>query len=870
MGISSERLLQATNTLLQQYLQNGILPDELLIEQQLIAMFPSFYDATTGTFNVDVPLWQQTNLTYRQTSAFQQWNQTQLSAGQDTQIAYTDLLDNVNTMTNNLYDYVNHANLIKTRINKLVNRINNLLLISTSTDGFLFSFYDNFIDTSNVCFTTPYITTALVNTASQNVELATDITTSVSTAQTTDSILNLLFLQPSDVRFSILNSIVSQVGLSGAQLTDIFSNQATAWQQDITISGAGPLVCSLTVQISPLDPVEINHIEVFTRMTNYANQIMIQVLTSEDGVSYTAVDSPANPQYVGQVAEFNFTPVFASYVKFLITKNTADQGSTYNIGFQYINFQQVQYNLTADLYSVPIQFPDGHAINKVSVETCTVEPTNTGISYYIIRPSGIPIPISDINDENPQYPKVINLGALTDINAISSNGSIGYTWVNYPTGYWSLNVQTLAGTTTNINLTDSTISNTMSIWRNVGPGTIAVEPSGLLGWQSNPSSLPSGYFESYMYIANPNGSQFNIGNSNAFIDQNLTNGAITLTEGLHTVATQSFDQLQDIVAANSDNYFAFNMKFVSTFDFYNNTSNTDLSVFTYDNLSGNIVVNQLQTISITPQIDNVNSFLAAPTGDGTYASSSSPITGISYTAPAIINAATAIEIQSTASFWVNEIQMQLNSNTNTTLSVLSSNDNINWTTVTSNIPGPAAGTGSFGSIKFSAPVYGRYFQILVTSGSSISIAPTGAISLFEPLYLNAGTIRTLPFTLPTSLVWDEFIPGAGAISQNYSINSNFDNTQVFSFTTNSNVNIQPVIVPYIYAIISSTISGADPYIGNIQFRATPTNNEISQIQFSYIANNTTNTINQVIFNAHLVSTQQGITPQLQWYRVKML
>ena len=873
MSISNIRLELVTNQLIQKYLQNGLLPDESQVAASLIAMFPTYYNSITNMFNINIPLWQPTDLDYRQTSNVSQWNTTQQSAAQDMTVAYTDLLEDVSSMTSSLYSYINRSNLIKNRITNLQSRIQNLLLISTSTDGFVYSFFDNFIDTSKTSFGLPF-TTALVNTSTQNVELPIGPVTSPELV--VSDIVNLAYIQGPDISFSILNPVASQQGLSSATLQDIFTNQAVAWQQNITINGIGPLVCELTVNISPLGTALINKIEMFTRMTNYSNELLIQVLTSTDGISYLPVNSPANPQYVGRVAEFNFPPINVAYVKFIITKNTADQGSTYNIGFQYINFQQVTYSLEADFYSIPITMANGvAAINKIALEACTVEPTNTNINYYIIPsnlPGTIPIPISPDTDHSPEFPTVISLGALTNVVAEVSTSS---GWMNGRNGSLFITASGLANDST-ININESIIPNTITMYRDYGPTAGSGAANGL-GWQSNPSGYPDGYFLTYAQVNNPNGIIFDAQGSQAFIDKTLTTGAVTLPEGLHSIATKDYPGFQQTVQYNSDLYFAWISRFVSTFDFFNNISPTDNSVFTYDSSSGNIYCYPVTSKYLPLSIDYSNSFLPSFNGDGTFLSSSVPITPLSFTIPPV-NSGTVFDIEvGTFAIWVNEIQglFTIPIGNNITITVNTSIDNINWITQLNNIPGPIAGISN-GSIKFNNPIYTRYIQVIIGLGNTTTITN---VLLYAPVFITNETIQTLPIELPTASTWniiaDNFQQNH---AQTFSMFNIFADPPSLLFTKgygtypNFNINISNTTNPnnYIYLKIKSNSGSYDPYLYNVTLNTLPYTSELSQISFSYNKVGATNIVTSVIFNAHLTSTQPGITPQLQSYRVKML
>ncbi len=864
--ISERRLLIHTDKLLKRYLENGTLPDELLIAEQIKAEFAAFTDPATGIIDVNVPLWQASNIGYRETSSYSKWNTTQTSAAEDTDIAYTDLLEDVDTLTNGLYDYINRSQLIRNRINKLVNRITNLLLIATDTDGFLYSFYDSFIDTSFVSFENGKLTTALVNTSTNNVELPVDITTDISGTVEETSIVNLLFINGDDVSLSILNNVVSQTSLSTTPLTDIFKNTASAWQRDITISDSGPLVVELKVRIAPLEPIFINRVEMHTKMTSYANQIMVQVLTSEDGISYTAINSPDNPQFISTSMELNFTPIFAAWVKFIITKQVPDSFNTYNIGFQYITFQKLTYALTAELYSVPISFPDGRPINKVACETCTVEPLGTSIDYFIVVGDPVFIPISRGSDKAPKFPKVVDLSSLTEVTAnVDSLGS--HQWTPGPSGILLIDASGLAQSTA-FDPADPTIIDTMTIYRNFGD-IPSITPSGLDGWQSQPSGTPPEFFKSYFTTSDSNGTHVDVDGATTFIDKRLVNGSVLLNPGLHTVETKDFDKLQSIIAADSDIYFAWNMQFVSEFDFYNNVSRTDPSVFTYNPITGEIIINELAAKSQNLEIDFAKTFLPSPANDGTFRSSLAPL-GSSFGGPTITSAGTTITVDLGGYFWINEIQIKLTSDTNTIMDISTSIDNTIFTTVLTNVSGPPSGTGTIASIKLKEPVFCEFIRLLVTSISNIDMTG-GFIEVLPAIQITQGTLWTKNIFLPSGNIWSGLDDALTLnSSQTVELYSSFNDSLVAIFTPNDPaVDIGSVYIPEFYAKILSNVS-VDPYVVGLTITSSPLVDEKSHIEFSYQATNSTNTITSVQFKARLSSNSDGITPQLKSYRLKLL
>lgn len=879
MSLTSIRLSLFTNNLLEQYIQNGILPDALQIQDSLMSQFANFYSAITNTFVINQPTWQPAGLNFRDTSIAGIWNTTQQSAANDTQIAYQDMLETADMLVQKQYEYITRSNLIQSRLTNIAGIIQSLLLISNDSQGYTYAFYDNFATSNYISYISPFSTTAMVDNQNNVVKLIENqLGTFTSSGPT--GIVNLGFLQnsPQDISFAVLNPVQSITPLSSAQLTDIFNNAATAWQQNITINGNGPLVSQLTVNISPLGTIPISQINITTQMTNPNNQLLIETLYSADGVSYLDVPSASNPQYIGGSVSINFPTVEASYIRFIITKNIPDEGSTYNIGFQYISFIQTTYQLTGSLYSTPISLPSSGTISKVAINPCASIPVDTAVNYFINYDiNGIPVqvPISAINDPNPEFSKVINVNSLSNINtSIYVSGTPG--WSLQSNGTLAINVAGLAPTGSNINIADPSITQTLSIYRNIGPNNVdyTPSPSGMIGFQ-----LPaSGTWTTYALVSNTGGSNINLGTDQAFINGRITNGYTNLNSSLSNLTTYHLDAHQPAISAPGvcDYYFSNILAYQSMFDFDNNFDSTDISIFTYDPNTGNIIINPIPSGTITMQVDCNNSFNLSPNNDGTFQSSSTaiPVSGFQPMPGTIINAGDSITIFVDAiGKWVNEIQMIITNLGNTYLEVDASMDNINWITVLTQAVGPQ-NTLSYGSIKLPNPVYCAYIRTKVTSGASVTIGSNlgqASINVYPPIFLVAGQIQTLPnFTL-TGTLWQALNDGYAQNSlQTYSIYNYFGKQFYEQLTPVSyKASMDNILTPAVYSIVKSN-SILDPYINNVSYAIQPIPNETSNINFNYNGSNSGDGVTSIIFQAQLNSSIADITPELQNYTVKLI
>src|SRR6185369_1015621 len=470
-----------------------------------------------------------------------------------------------------------------------------------------------------------------------------------------------------------------------------------------------------------------------TKMTDAANQVIIQCQYSADGVSYFDVPSTNSSQAVSGYAEFNFTPISAAFFRFIITKNQSDTGTSYNIGFQYINFQKVSYSDGDDFYSIPISFPDSRPINKLALDTCSVIPAGTDIKYTIVRQQGstfVEIPISSIEDTSPAFAQILDISSYSLVEEPVFSTASGLLWTPDVSGRLHMNVLSLAS---GVSFADQTIPTTMEIFRNVG-GAVAQGPIDSIGFQVNPSGLP-GYFQTTVEINNVNGTTITVGNDEVILDNQFSTGVMSLTQGIHKIATRSFDDLQSIIAADTDDYFAWNMKFASIFDFYNNVPSNDQSFFTYDSTSGDIIINPIASGIQSIQIDYDASFQASPNNDGTFTSSSTLLNPPALiTGPSLLNAGEAIILtMSGPAKWVNEIDMtNVFSAIPSTVSVESSMDLITWDVILTG-PGSIPGVVSTGAFKFPKPVYAKYFRVVWVTGSQVDTSTIGVLA-YPPIF----------------------------------------------------------------------------------------------------------------------------------------
>jgi len=878
MSVTSERITAKTNEIIKESLLNGEIPDELVVEEKLYEQLGDFYDPDTDSYTINEPLWIPADLGYRTPADVSKWNATQGYAVEDLSILYRDMIKDAKTLTDKLSAYMMTSSLLRVRINKLLGRIENLLLLANSTEGFLYSFFDTFNDKSKVSYDDDAKTTAMVNVDHGQVELARKNDTDVTGIDWKDGVLNLQFLQnrPTEVSFSVLNTTLGITSLSTAELSDIFNNKSVAWQREITTASSGALVAQLTVRVSPMDPVPVNRVEIQTKMSNYNSQLQIQTFYSQDGVSYIEVPSPSNPQYVTQSAAINFNTIYATHFRFLITKSVPDSGHTFILGFQSINFLRTQYNDEVDgneIYSIPITFPDtSRPIGKVACEVCESKPTGTNIDYYIVVAGNNGetnyIPITPTNNSDTSHSKIIDLGSLGSVDSNISTTSIsGYHQWAEASGRLYIDASTLTEDVSGVidmNFGD-TIAQTLEIYRGIG----FPSPSGNnLGFKVPPYGLGEDYWLTNVLVENEGGSSIDFGQTSAIVDGKKVSGSVLLDYGMHQIATKDLSQHQEKISGYVDKYFAYNMRYVSPFEFYNDYDSDNLGVFTYDTETGNIIMNQDAIASGVLEVDYDKSFIKSEREDKTYLTSEIQWPDAQYiaTAPSgLANGGGYVDFKIDASgnpHWVNEVQLTINTSTSTSIRVLSSADGINFIQAGEDITLPTPGIELFGALRFDKPVFCRYVRIYFITGSNIDITST-VYKIFPPIFKETGTIYTEPIYLPAGHTWDKIVDNCVAVpTQEYTAyRSPLDESHSGPYTED----LSTCNLPKFYF----KITGSEPYVDLVYLRSIPVTDERSTIKFAFHSLVNTESHKSIRFKAVLSSDNKDITPKLESYRVKL-
>ena len=867
MSVSDKRLAAYTDALLKEYIQDGTLPDEVIIERALSSKYADYYNPATGNFDINRPLWEQHPITYRSISDYTVWNTIQNEASEDFDILYSECLQDAKLLTDKLYEYSTKASMMRRRLARLVNRIENLLLLGSDTAGFLDSFYDTFIDDQYISRDLPTITTALVNIDKQLVELPEDTSSEVDGAVETSSILNLIAIKESDIRMAVQNNVASVVSISNASVTDIFNNKATAWQKEFILSDSGPLKLELTVRVSPLEPISINRIEISTKMPDATNQVLVQAQYSPDGISYYDVPAVTNPQYTRGDIQFVFRAIWASHFKFYFTKTVPDHDNSYYMGIQYINFIEMKYASNAILFSTPITRPSSLAINRVACEVCENCPQGTDIDYFVGYPTGsgseyVFTPISHTADDNPEYAKIIDVSHLSVIDTIIDHSD----WHINGSGKLELNLQDFA--TEGFDGSDPNILESIILYRGIGPDIAqGSAPNSSLGYDADYSAFSSGAFTTYIEVNNPDGVTWDLGTTTLSVDDRLCTGHTNISEGMHKIVTPRLDIHQETIASGCDIYFGYKQQLKSYYDFDNNVSSEDVRYYTYESASGTITINPIPTQSGIIEVDNKLSFEYA---NDQYSSSINAIP-IGAVASTTLNATlnNGLIVTLTNGNWVNEIHLDIATNfTNNIIRIERTYDGINWETISDDTAVLQAGNSVAGYIKFDAPFYATKIRVSLKSGSNLTVAANG-ITLYGPVFITTQTIVSKPIMQEYGNTWGKIIdPWDG--SQSVGIVSDFNGTVLDSIgPTPTGINISNIIVPKIRLNIYN--ANIAPYLDPMSITGIPLTEEQIYLYCKYVKQQDANALNHIIFKAILYGNEEdsSVTPELLSYRVKM-
>lgn len=429
---------------------------------------------------------------------------------------------------------------------KLQDRINSLLLVSYSTEGYFNfvgdAFSDNsLIDTEN--------TTAAIDNEGQVVTIKSGTEYSGTQKQ-----INLTDLDDSNINFSIVSQRVgtSVVNLSGYP-KNIFSTDNSIYLNKVSAAKNGKLIAELKINLEK--DINISKVSISSN-SEYSNRNgIVSLQYSQDGYNWFLVPCSDSTQSLQKKINWIFSSLSVRWLKFIITKESADNDKNeYFFSFNSIKlfdteFHETQGNL---LYSNSLYATKDDSIvpfYQAELEVCETTPNDTYINYYLSASSDNSewsnwYQVSAKNTDS--FPKVINFSGaqnknnLEDGTVIDSNYDVDSLAISIPDTFDSYNFKSSDYLFLNNQIQfnaeedQDLIANSIGIWRNVYSSSDNEVRGIPNGW-----NLDGNIYTCYFFIKGTEGRYFDFGNTSCVIDGEKKSGVVFVSYGLHKFKTSS-------------------------------------------------------------------------------------------------------------------------------------------------------------------------------------------------------------------------------------------------------------------------------------------------------------------------------------------
>jgi hypothetical protein len=372
----------------------------------------------------------------KENASASKFNNTMEAMKQDLTVLYKVFLSLGRAATDDYERWRHEAKILEKRLIDLEDKIDSLLLLSQDTEGYHSYFLDNLTD--------------LLYVDLDNTTVAVDIESNVafipptfSGDQETSKITTFYDTNGDPLSEDQLDDLISFkvrtnpfLGLSSEGNRGDMLNQSEGigWKNTVKMPSKDKSVtCELLVKLSDT-PIPISSI--YMKLLA-SSGMSITPLYSIDNYNFAelptegkTLDLNLNTQYQ---ATFNFETIQVKWIKFLLIKSGFDRernGYMYEFGFDEIAFYEEAFtpNETHSFISKPLYIldKDGNIreFSKVALEVCESEPDFTSIRYFI-TPGGSSsfsidantkwYPISPSNRKTPDFPLILNLGDITEV-----------------------------------------------------------------------------------------------------------------------------------------------------------------------------------------------------------------------------------------------------------------------------------------------------------------------------------------------------------------------------------------------------------------------------------------------------------------------
>jgi len=541
---------------------------------------------------------QNAKVDYKEVSSAAKWNEIQHDLNLDLKALY--LLYNSLMQENTLvFDSTNDKlDGLLIELKQLEDRIENLLLLSRNSEGFMAFVSDTFSDVRQINLSE---TTAYVDLASQLVQANFEVGGD-------DNKVSRVLVDPAtlSLNFNIVtrDNLLSQSAYPGSSLADIFSDTSRAWVGVANMSKAAPVTAELTIGFA--EEVSLSKISLEPKTSLGGGSLLVSVQVSSDGAVWSNVGESTTIKTVKYKTGWVFPTVVAKWVKFTITKLGPDRFGdnnvlVYEFGFRNISFYEMGFDLESTLITKPLVYldPEGAytSFNKVALEVCEEIPAQTTLDYYVsfgfqksdesvqfatddlgdIRWS----PIAPGNRDNTNQPTIVN---VSNINRVLANNI--YTLENRLPAY---DAYRYSGTTDikllDHKITSNDVESSVLLLRNIKDLTLIPyfipTPFGYLsprGW-----TYDGNFYSCWVNINAADGLELDFGPSPIYVNGLPISGRYKIPRGLHSIKINKrnwFDLDGPNIDGRSDDLTlpAALLGTVTTFDLITNRFTGDKSI----------------------------------------------------------------------------------------------------------------------------------------------------------------------------------------------------------------------------------------------------------------------------------------------------
>jgi len=283
-------------------------------------------------------------------SSATKYNNTNDEVLQDLVVLYRHLFKVSNQSIENFERWKTETKILEGRLDDLNERINGLLLISSDTAGYFNFVQDSFVDNSKVDLAN---TTAYVNV---DKGLVTIGTTNAGATR-----IDLSGLRNEDVEFVVLsrNGLVSSVTANNSQRRYAIQDLTNYYQEYVYFNK--PQAVSVELKVDFLEEKEVSRVDVDLHMSNQNSAVEIIPFYSTNNYDWKQLPVSTPTRSVIDKTSFQFSPVVARYVKFVMTKLGFDQvvnsQYVYEFGVDEISFYNEGFDATAGTLSALVSKP---------------------------------------------------------------------------------------------------------------------------------------------------------------------------------------------------------------------------------------------------------------------------------------------------------------------------------------------------------------------------------------------------------------------------------------------------------------------------------------------------------------------------------